>query len=220
MSDARAYHEAELAIARSPDDPRRILPTIPAGARRVLDLGCGAGQSLIGLALAPEVLGVGLDRDSDALALGATWTSAVRFVCGSGEALPFDDSSFDFVFSRVALPYMHLPSALGEIHRVLATGGRMWLVLHGPRIVFSQLAAAARGGHAKSALFQSYAAVNGALYHLTGRLVRWPAGGGRYESFQTRRIVPRLQRTGFADVQVESAPHFIVRARKGGEGTS
>ena len=215
MSDARAYHEAELAIARSPDDPRRILPTIPTGARRVLDLGCGAGQSLIGLALPPDVVGVGLDRDSDALALGATWTNDVRFVCGSGESLPFDDASFDFVFSRVALPYMHVPTALREVHRVLAPGGRMWLVLHGPSIVFSQLVAALRNGHAKSALFQSYAALNGGLYHFTGRLLGWPLGGGRYESFQTRRIVPRLQRAGFADIQVESAPHFIVRARKG-----
>ena len=89
----------------------------------------------------------------------------------------------------------------------------MWLVLHGPRIVFSQLAEAVRGGHAKSALFQSYAAVNGALYHLTGRLLRWPVGG-RYESFQTRRIVPRLRRAGFTDIHVESAPHFILQARK------
>ena len=214
MSDARAYHEAELAIARSPNDPRRILPTIPPDARSVLDVGCGAGQSLIALALPSSVLAVGLDRDSYALSLGAEWTSDVRFVCGSGVSLPFADESFDFVFSRVALPYMHVPTALREIHRVLAPAGRMWLVLHGPSIVFSQLGQAVRGGHAKSALFQSYAAVNGALYHLTGRLLRWPVDG-RYESFQTRRIIPRLRQVGFGDVQVESAPHFIVRARKG-----
>jgi len=215
MSDARAYHEAELAIARSPNDPRRVLPTIPDSARRVLDLGCGAGQSLIGLGPPARTVAVGIDVDADALALGATWTNAVGFVCGSGEALPFANDSFDFVFSRVALPYMHLPTALSEIHRVLAAGGGIWLVLHGPRMVFSQLAAALRNGHAKSTLFQSYAAVNGAVYHLTGRLLRWPTGGGRYESFQTRRIIPRLRRMGFSDIQVESTSHFIVRARKG-----
>jgi SAM-dependent methyltransferase len=218
MSDARAYHEAELAIARSPNDPRRILPTLPTGARRVLDLGCGAGQSLIGLELPAGTEAVGLDLDPGALALGATWTNDVGFVCGSGDRLPFDGASFDFVFSRVALPYMHLPTALREIHRVLSPGGRLWLVLHGPRIVFGQLTAALRGGHAKSAVFQSYAAMNGALYHLTGRLLRWPfgAGGGRYESFQTRRIIPRLQRIGFDDVEIESATHFIIRARRPG----
>src|SRR5215471_4565846 len=110
MSDGRAYHEAELAIARSRDDPRRILPTIPTNVRRILDVGCGAGQSLIGLGLAADVVAVGLDRDRDALSLGATWTSDVRFVCGGGESLPFDDESFDFIFSRVALPYMHVPT--------------------------------------------------------------------------------------------------------------
>ncbi|HWJ14381.1 MAG TPA: methyltransferase domain-containing protein [Gemmatimonadaceae bacterium] len=213
MSEGRAYHEGELEIARSPGDPRRILPTVPPTARRVLDVGCGAGQSLIGLALPPDVAAIGVDRDADALTLGTTWTNDVCFVCGSGASLPFADQSFDFVFSRVALPYMHVPTALKEIRRVLSTDGRMWLVLHGPGIVFSQLASAVRGGHAKSALFQSYAAVNGALYHLTGRLLRWPIGG-RYESFQTRRIIPRLRETGFTDIQVESAPHFIVQARK------
>jgi hypothetical protein len=89
----------------------------------------------------------------------------------------------------------------------------VWLVLHGPRIVFSLLARALRGGHPKSALFQSYAAVNGALYHLTGRLLRWPIGG-RYESFQTQRIIPRMRRAGFSDIEVETSPHFIVSARK------
>jgi SAM-dependent methyltransferase len=215
MSDARAYHEAELAIARSPNDPRRILPTIPASARRVLDVGCGAGQSLIALGLAPTTTAVGIDLDPNALALGATWTSDVRLVCGSGDSLPFADDSFDFVFSRVALPYMHVPTALREIRRVLAPGGEMWLGLHGPGIVFSQLADALRGGHAKSALFQTYAAVNGVLSHFTGRLLRWPVGG-RYESFQTRRVIPRLQPAGFTDIQTEPGPHFILRARKWG----
>jgi SAM-dependent methyltransferase len=213
MSDARAYHEAELALARSPNDPRRILPTIPPDAHSVLDVGCGAGQTLIALGLRADVDAVGLDRDYDALSLGAEWTSDVRFVCGGGESLPFADDSFDFVFSRVALPYMHVPTALAEIHRVLAPSGRIWLVLHGPGIVFSQLTEALRWGHLKSAMFQAYAAVNGALYHLTGRLMRWPIGA-RYESFQTRRIIPRLQQAGFADVQIELEPHFIVRARK------
>lgn len=213
MSDARAYHEAELAIARSPTDPRRILPSVPPDARSVLDLGCGAGQSLIGLGLPSDVVAVGLDRDRDALSLGAEWTSDVRFVCGAGESLPFEDGSFNFVFSRVALPYMHVPTALREIHRVLAPAGSAWLVLHGPAIVFGQLREAVRRGHVKSAMFQSYAAVNGALYHLTGRLLRWPIDG-RYESFQTRRIIPRLRQAGFGDVQVEFEPHFIVRARK------
>ena len=213
MSDARAYHEAELAIARSPNDPRRILPTVPPDARSVLDVGCGAGQCLIALGLRADVEAVGLDRDRDALSLGTEWTSDVRFICGSGESLPFADDSFDFVFSRVALPYMHVPTALREIHRVLAPSGRIWLVLHGPGIVFGQLTQALRGGHLKSAAFQSYAAVNGALFHLTGRLMRWPIGA-RYESFQTRRIIPRLRQAGFVDVQIELEPHFIVRARK------
>jgi SAM-dependent methyltransferase len=214
MSNARAYHEGELAIARSPNDPRRVLPTIPSSTRRVLDVGCGAGQSLIALGLATETVAVGIDPDVDALTLGATWTSDARFVCGGGESLPFANETFDFVFSRVALPYMHVPSALREIHRVLVPKGQVWLVLHPPRMVFAQLVAAVRSLHPKSVARQAYAALNGILFHLTGRLLRWPAGRGGYESFQTRRIVPRIEALGFSDVQAETARHFIVRARK------
>jgi ubiquinone/menaquinone biosynthesis C-methylase UbiE len=150
----------------------------------------------------------------DALTLGATWTSDARFVCGGGESLPFANEAFDFVFSRVALPYMHVPTALREIHRVLVPRGQLWLVLHPAEIVFAQLAAAARSLHLKSVARQAYAALNGILFHLTGRLVRWPVGRGGYESFQTRGIIPRIEAAGFSDVQAETARHFIVRARK------
>ncbi len=210
MSDARAYHEAELAIARSPDDPRRILPPIPPNARRVLDVGCGAGQSFIGLGLPPTVVSVGLDRDPDALALGATWTSNVRFVCGSGESLPFGDESFDFVFSRVAVPYMNIPTAVHEMHRVLTAGGTLWLVLHPPKIVFSQLFAALRSLNVKSVLLQSYAALNGILFHLTGRLIPSPMRNYRYESFQTVRSVRHLERAGFTSARATFGRHFVV----------
>ena len=65
------YHLAELALARATSDPRRILPDIPAGARRVLDIGCGAGQTLLACA-AEDRRSVGVDYDFEALRLGAS----------------------------------------------------------------------------------------------------------------------------------------------------
>src|SRR5207245_7299416 len=46
------------------------------------------------------------------------------------ELLPFREASFDFVFSRVALPYMHIPKAASEMGRVLKPGGGLWCLLH------------------------------------------------------------------------------------------
>ena len=49
-----AYHLAELEIAADPGHPAHLNPAIPPGAR-VLDLGCGAGQTLIATAPAQEL---------------------------------------------------------------------------------------------------------------------------------------------------------------------
>ena len=41
------YHLLELEIARSPDDPRCVMPELRPSYRAVLDVGCGAGQTLL-----------------------------------------------------------------------------------------------------------------------------------------------------------------------------
>ena len=117
--DARQYHLLELEIALSARDPRRIMPEIPRSTQRLLDVGCGAGQTILGLQLGPDVEAVGIDPDNDAVSLGRSWTASAQLVCGRGESLPFPDASFDFVMSRVALPYTNLPEATREIGRVL-----------------------------------------------------------------------------------------------------
>src|SRR5215211_7883206 len=97
LMDSSHYHRLELSIATDPADPRRIMPQIDARHRRILDVGCGAGQTLLGCNLAQDVFAVGLDPDHSALLLGKQFTSAVNFVLGQGESLPFRDESFDLV---------------------------------------------------------------------------------------------------------------------------
>jgi ubiquinone/menaquinone biosynthesis C-methylase UbiE len=48
----------------------------------------------------------------------------------AAEHLPYGNSEFDLVISRVSLPYTDLPKAAREMRRVLRTGGRIWLALH------------------------------------------------------------------------------------------
>lgn len=211
MSDS--YHLAELSIAQSADDSRRVMPVILPRHRRILDVGCGAGQTLIASQLAPAVQAVGLDVDQDALSLGRSWTSHVGFVAGAAEHLPFPDYSFDLVLSRVTLPLTYWPAAVAEIGRVAAPGGEVWLVLHSLRKTVRDLVESARGRRWKRTLYRSYVLVNGALLHTTGQLLPGPAGG--YETFQTPEVVRRtLGAAGFANIVVQQGRHFVVTATK------
>jgi SAM-dependent methyltransferase len=215
VTDDLDYHRRELKIALSVDDPRRAMPTIPSSARRVLDIGCGAGQTLMGLGLAPDILAVGIDPDFTALNLGREWSAPGQFVCGSGEQLPFPDQSFDFVMSRVALPYTNVPVALREVARVLAPGGEFWMTLQPVGMVLNQLGDSLRARQPKAVVFQVYALANGLLLHFRGQLLLWPFGRRRYESYQTAGGIRRLlSAVGLSVVGMSRERHFIVTSRK------
>ena len=113
MSATRAYHLEELRIARDASHPRHNLPSLAERHRRILDVGCGAGQTLIG-SDATERDAFGVDPDGDALRLGRSLDGRLLLTRALGEDLPYRDASFDLVVSRVALPYMRIESALAE----------------------------------------------------------------------------------------------------------
>ncbi len=213
--NSRDYHLLELGIARAPNDPRHVMPQILPRHRRILDIGCGAGQTLIASDLASGVQATGLDVDFDALLLGRELTGRVDFVAGQAERLPFPDASFDLVLSRVTAPLTFLPATLAEIGRVTAPGGDIWLVLHSLEKTLRDLRASLRSGHWKRAAYRSYVLANGALFHLTGRLVPSPLDG-HYESFQTNAAIGReLRRAGFGDMVAIDGRHYVVTARRG-----
>jgi ubiquinone/menaquinone biosynthesis C-methylase UbiE len=122
------YHLAELRIALDPSHPAHLLPPALPRSQKVLDIGCGAGQTLF--AVYADRVSFGLDIDFDALKLGRSLTGNVCFVCGRAEFLPFSHNYFDMIMSRVALPYTNISASLKEIHRVLRRGGQLWMTLH------------------------------------------------------------------------------------------
>jgi SAM-dependent methyltransferase len=209
------YHLSELQIARDNHAPGHLLPPIPPGCRAVLDIGCGAGQTLIASRLADDVFACGVDPDASALALGRTLTSRVHFGAAAGEHLPFAAQSFDLVFSRVALPYMDIPQALREINRVLRPGGRVWFSLHPPRFALRAMGRAMRSGSVRGMVFPFYTLLNGLALHLFDRQVRWTFGRRRFESNQTAPGMRHaLTRAGFIGVDVGQGQFFVVTARK------
>jgi ubiquinone/menaquinone biosynthesis C-methylase UbiE len=209
------YHLQELAIANDVGDPRRIMPHLEESDRRILDVGCGAGQTLISSAPLPEVLAVGVDSDHPALRLGTQLTNAICFVAAKGEALPFGNESFDLVISRVALPYMKVGNALNEMCRVLRVGGRVWLVLHPFDRTFKDLISNLVRFKMKATIYQLWVLTSGVTLHLFGKQWAWILKPGSYESFQTSGAVRRLLKTaGFERIEITRGKHFVVTAVK------
>lgn len=210
------YHLAELEVATAASDPRKILPELPPQFSRILDLGCGAGQTLVACNLPPDVATYGVDIDAAPLAVGKTLNERFNLLCATGEQLPFRAGVFDVVISRVALPYMNIPVALGEIARILKSGGGVWFTLHSLRLGRQWWLAALRAGRWKHLIYLSYAWLNSGWLHLFGKQFRYPLNQRRCESFQTVRGITRaLLAAGFAQVQTEiSGQFFVVKAVK------
>lgn len=206
MTDS--YHLAELRIALDRTHPRHILPPPLPVSERVLDIGCGAGQTLI--AAYPDRVSFGIDIDIDALRLGTSLTQQVRFVLGRAEALPLAGGRFDMVLCRVALPYTDVNAALREIRRVMKAGGLLWLTLHSLGIPWKQ----AKASNWKGKIYFVYVLLNGLLFHL---LQRQLSIRGRQEVFFTQAAISRaLRGNGFENIRIERGAHFLVMAQAAG----
>ncbi len=84
MLDSRSSNLEELAIAVNPGDERRILPEVPQSCRAILDVGGGAGQTLLALGIEGAELLVSLDIDPESLSLGRELSDSIKFVRGRG----------------------------------------------------------------------------------------------------------------------------------------
>jgi SAM-dependent methyltransferase len=98
-----------------------------------LEIGCGSGGYALYLAQKTGSRIIGLDinapgvHNANQLALATGLASQVRFdQCDASKNLPFEDDTFDAVFSNDVM--CHLPgrsTVLSEIFRVLKPGGQM-----------------------------------------------------------------------------------------------
>jgi SAM-dependent methyltransferase len=106
-----------------------VLSRVPReGVRKVLDLGCGQGNTSRLLAAqfpGAEVTGIEYDASLVSHARTQSKNPRVRFEQGDAAKLPFPEESFDLVFTRYLLVHVPEPDhVIGEMFRVLRPGGR------------------------------------------------------------------------------------------------
>lgn len=100
---------------------------ITPGAR-VLDIACGTGIVAREAAhrAAPGGRVTGLDINAGMLAVAGRLAPEIDWREGDAEALPFTDAAFDAVLCQFGLMFFaDRQAALGEMWRVLASGGRL-----------------------------------------------------------------------------------------------
>jgi SAM-dependent methyltransferase len=118
-----------------PEYEELILPMVArhvAGARRVLDIGCGEGQVARRVAgLGVDVLGI--DPTPAQVREAGTRGGGAHYAQARAEALPCRSGAFDAVVLCLAIEHVDaFELAFREVARVLAPGGRLVLVLAHP----------------------------------------------------------------------------------------
>ena len=165
------------------NEPERSRASLELSAdisiKRVLDVGCGAGQELLPFLTERNARGVATDIASDVGQVGREMyakhapQARVDFLRCTAENLPFVSASFDVVVCRLASPYTHNARAFAEASRVLRPGGKYFLKISGVRWYLLELKQALKERKILSVIHASRVLVAGAIYHLTRRQPRW-----------------------------------------------
>jgi SAM-dependent methyltransferase len=127
----------EFTEGADPEYSEQILPTLSrhlAGARRVLDIGCGEGQVCRLAAGIPSVqLVVGVDPTWPLLRAAQRRGGVSGLARGEAAALPVRDASVDAVVACLVFEHVEaVDEAIAEVGRVLAPGGRFVFLLNHP----------------------------------------------------------------------------------------
>jgi SAM-dependent methyltransferase len=227
MSEYESYVQKEWELFAA--DPSRASASLEAVSglevKRVLDVGCGAGQELLPFVADGKAAGIGIDIAQEAGCTGLRIfareapQARVCFARATAEALPFLAQSFDVVICRVALPYMDNALAIGEMARVLRPGGAFLLTIHRARYYLRKLRGGLSSFEPLSMLHATRVLIAGSIYHVTRRQPRSRLPSP--ETFQSAWLLRReLERCGLVlERQMtdsdSSTPSFVIIKKAG-----
>lgn len=189
--------------------------------KRVLDIGCGAGQELLPFVEKTDAFCVGIDAAAE---LGevtneffkqSDFKDRITFTRSFGERLPFADASFDVVLCRVAIPYMHNRQTIAEVARVLRPNGVFLLKTHAPAFYLGMIRRRWKSFSAKQIAYPLICLAGGTWHLLTGKQLQNGFWKGK-EVYQTKEFLKRefaknnLRLEGhLSDTNIET-PSFVI----------
>ncbi len=222
--DGYVLSEWEMFVGEESRRRESLEAVAELDVRRVLDVGCGAGQELLPFALERGARCVGIDVTAEAGRAGRRMFAAhapqarVNFARAAAEVLPFADATFDVCICRLALPYTDNARVIAELARVLRPGGLLLLKIHHARYYAAKLWRGLRSGQVLSAVHAARVLAAGSIYRLTGRQPRSRIPSR--ETFQTLGMLSRELERCQLDVVREMpdtnslTPSFLIRRRE------
>ena len=117
-----------------------LLALAPQAGERIVDVGCGCGETTLQLAerVGPGGKVLGLDVSSPMLEVARTrtptqWSSVVEYRRGDAQVEPLPPASFDALYSRFGVMFFADPrAAFANLKRALKPGGRLAFVCWQP----------------------------------------------------------------------------------------
>jgi SAM-dependent methyltransferase len=146
MTSPKTHHPDELRVAAwaevrallelqlEPLGRRALAALAPRAGERVLDIGCGGGETALALAraVAPAGTVVGIDVSAAVLDYArrdGMGDEHVSFVQADAQTYPFEPATFDAAFSRFGVMFFTDPiAAFANIRRSLKPHGRLAFV--------------------------------------------------------------------------------------------
>lgn len=148
------------------------------GARRVLEIGAGTGNSAAAFHSAYPCALRALDRSRAMLAEARTKIAGVPLICADAQALPLPDGCVDYIYGVLVLHHMpDLAKVLGECFRILDEGPAAFVTSSHDFIA----------RHPMNAYFPSFAGVD----------------QGRFPSRQ--ELLEAFEQAGFSEVSFQTA---------------